>query len=79
MGGGSDESGRLHIAILNYLESAERGAPLDPAALLAAYPDVASDLAGFLDCYARLEVLTAPVRYVVQRAAALGAPQVAAR
>jgi hypothetical protein len=62
MGTGPDAGERLCAALLTFLESAESGAPVDRDSLLADYPDLSLELRDFLDGYALVERVTAPVR-----------------
>jgi hypothetical protein len=61
-----DPDERLYPVLLDFLESAERGARLDKAALLGRYPEFASELEEFLDTWVRVENVTEPVRSVSQ-------------
>jgi hypothetical protein len=61
----TDEGGReprLYGILLGYLEAAERGEAEDRAGLLAAHPEFAAELQGFLETRAWLERLLAPLR-----------------
>src|SRR6516162_10029739 len=55
---------RLQEALVAYLEEVDAGRPPDPAAFLARYPELASDLQAFLDTQERLDPLLAPLRAV---------------
>jgi serine/threonine-protein kinase len=57
---------RLYQALLDYLESAERGDPPDATRWLAGHPEFASELEAFLETQGRIDSLTAPVRQVSQ-------------
>jgi serine/threonine-protein kinase len=66
---------RLQQILLDYLESAERGVPPDPAEVVACHPEFAAELQEFLETQDRVENLVAPVRQVSQtllRASRLG-------
>ncbi len=62
----SDHEYQLQQILLNYLESAERGVPLDSAEVLARHPEFAPELKEFLETHLRLQDLTAPVRRLSQ-------------
>jgi hypothetical protein len=61
-----DDDPRLYAAILCYLESVQRGGPPDGDGQAADCPDLAAEVQGFADTYARLEHLLAPVREVAR-------------
>src|SRR5262249_33677776 len=56
----------LHQALLDYLESSERGPPPDVAELLRRHPEFAPELKDFLETQGQICDLTAPVRQVAQ-------------
>ena len=66
MGLGSEEGGRLCAALLGWLESRERGETFDVDALAAENPAVGAELREFVETYARVERLAAPLRGRVQ-------------
>ncbi|HYH68837.1 MAG TPA: protein kinase [Urbifossiella sp.] len=57
-----DRDARLERVLADYLHAAEAGAPPDRAALLAAHPDLADDLASFLRNRSAVERVAAPLR-----------------
>ena len=57
---------RLCSILLDFLESADRGAPADSAELLARHPEFAPELKDFLDTWVHVHSLTAPLRSVSQ-------------
>jgi hypothetical protein len=63
---GPDAAERLHAALLTFLESAERGAPVGRDSLLADYPEFSPELRDFLDGYELVDRVSAPVREVVR-------------
>jgi len=69
-----DADERLHVALLTFLESAERGAPVDREALLTDYPDLNLELRDFLDTYALVERVAAPVRELARDRRGLAVP-----
>src|SRR5271166_1482982 len=56
----SDEP--LYGIILDFLESADRGASPEPADLIAGHPEIAPELQEFFDTWAKVEGLTEPIR-----------------
>jgi hypothetical protein len=62
---GPQASERLTAALLTFFESAERGAPVDRDVLPAEYPDVSHELRDFLDAYAFVGRVAAPLREAV--------------
>ncbi len=73
-GGPRGRDRRLCEILLDYLEAAERGHRPDPAGLLARHPDVAAELADFLEAHHWLERLTAPLRRATAPRAGSAAP-----
>ena len=61
----SKQEERLQAALIEYLEAAESGKPLDRAAIVARYPDLAGELSEFLSNRARIDALAAPLRPLV--------------
>src|SRR5437762_7242821 len=61
---------RLQALLVAYLEANDRGQPPDPQALLAGYPEFATELAEFLANRAQLERLAAPLRQLAEAAQA---------
>jgi hypothetical protein len=57
---------RLLAAILECLESAERGAPVDPGARLADEPHLAAELHQFLKDQTDFERLLYPIRHLLR-------------
>ncbi|HYH68836.1 MAG TPA: serine/threonine-protein kinase, partial [Urbifossiella sp.] len=57
-----DRDARLERVLADYLHAAEAGAPPDRAALLAAHPDLADELASFLRNRSAVERVAAPLR-----------------
>jgi tetratricopeptide (TPR) repeat protein len=55
---------RLDALVADYLEAVERGQAPDRQAWLAAHPELAAELAGFLDDQAKVMRWTAPLRQV---------------
>src|SRR5262245_12845796 len=65
----SDRERRLAEALEPFLDPARADAPADRDALLAAHPDLADDLRGFLDEYDRVHDLASPLRDAARQAA----------
>jgi serine/threonine protein kinase/Leucine-rich repeat (LRR) protein len=61
---GSNE--RLYGVVLDFLESAERGALGKPAEVVARHPELAPELEQFFDTWVKVERLTEPVRSASQ-------------
>ena len=59
---GDDRRGRLDAAVAEFLGAVDAGRPLDPDAWLASHPDLASDLASFLDSLHHIRPNVGPIR-----------------
>ncbi len=56
----------LELAVAEFLEADEAGRPIDAAALLARYPQVAGELASFIEVHQRMAKIAQPLRQSVE-------------